>query len=63
VKVDLILHLEEEGVTLPRELNGIVAGTCSAIVFHMRKHAGLNVEGFSDGHVEYSLYHPRKSRA
>jgi hypothetical protein len=62
VKVDLILHLEEETETLPSELSNIVAGTCSAVVLHMRKEVGLKTAGFSDGHVEYRLYHPRKRR-
>ena len=66
VTVDLILHMPEESDTLPRGLSSVLDGTCNAVTKYMNRHfhqvKAPKADGFSDGHVKYSLYFPKKAK-
>ncbi len=66
VTVDLILHMPEEGETLPAGLEDVVQGTCEVVTAHMNHHFEARgvpgAVGFSDGRVRYAVYVPRARR-
>lgn len=58
VTVDLILHFEEEGTSLPAGLGEIVPGLCAAVAERIERASTPKPIGWSDGHVRQSLYFP-----